>query len=177
MFLVYKHPRSLTWVVVADFSAAVGRAGRLVPRPSCRTVDAGTPKYRNFTGAYNELCPVHSNCLCRLQLAEYRSRYDARSCVYCVHNMPALQSWRFVPIGSLGRLWDVETGCSGGPSDFGDKNCKDVRADSHVGRNALTILGYRQPHGQRLLKLAPLNAFERAGFRKHVNSDDVELRF
>lgn len=41
---------------VADFSAAVGRAGRLAPRQSCRTVDAGTPKYRNFTGAlYNAL--------------------------------------------------------------------------------------------------------------------------
>jgi hypothetical protein len=91
--------------------------------------------------------------------------------------MPALQSRGFVSIGSLGRLLNVETGSSGGSSDFGIKNCKDVRADSHVGRNALTMLGYRQPHGQRLLKLALRIAFERVGFRKHVNSDDVELRF
>ena len=42
---------------VANRSDAVGRAGRLVPRQSCRfdvrvrTVDAGTPKNRVFTGS------------------------------------------------------------------------------------------------------------------------------
>lgn len=42
---------------VANRSDAVGRAGRLVPRQSCRfdvrvrSVDAGTPKNRVFTGA------------------------------------------------------------------------------------------------------------------------------
>jgi hypothetical protein len=47
---------------VANRRDAVGRAGRLVPRQSCsfgvrmRTLNAGTPKNREFTGACN-CCP------------------------------------------------------------------------------------------------------------------------
>ncbi len=46
---------------VANRSNAVGRAGRLVARQGCRldvrvrTLDAGTPKNRVFTGACNYL--------------------------------------------------------------------------------------------------------------------------
>lgn len=77
---------------VADFSAAVGRAGRLVPRPSCRLLMRGRPNIGTLREhAKNSVQCTRIACV-DSQLAGYRSLYDARSCAYCVHNMPALQS-------------------------------------------------------------------------------------
>lgn len=114
---------------------AVGRAGRLVPRQSCRfdvrvrTRDAGTPKNREFTGACNCFpqsvfgpgpnVAVSKDDLICLSVLEPHVHIALHACVCADCSTPAYSTVEEGVMGSLG---------------INDGICEGVRAHSHVNR-------------------------------------------